>query len=63
MIATEKSAQRQGFAKLMVHQIISQCAKKPIVLHATQKGEALYSKLGFLPFNQFFLYRFLKPNL
>jgi hypothetical protein len=63
LIATVKSMQRQGFAKLLVHQIISQCAKKPIVLHATQKGEGLYSKLGFLPFNQFFLYRFLKPNL
>lgn len=63
LIATEKSAQQQGFAKLLVHQIISQCAKKPIVLHATQKGEALYSKLGFQPFNQFFLYRYFKTNL
>jgi GNAT superfamily N-acetyltransferase len=63
LIATERSAQRQGFGKLLVHQIISQCAKKPIVLHATQKGEALYSKLGFQPFNQFFLYRYLKSKL
>jgi len=64
-IATEKSAQRQGFAKLMVQQILfeeSQKSANPIVLHATSKGESLYSKLGFQPFNQFFLYRFINSH-
>ncbi|MBW8331223.1 MAG: GNAT family N-acetyltransferase [Prolixibacteraceae bacterium] len=65
-IATQKSAQRQGFAKLLVQQILSQNARKsklPVILHATKTGEALYSKLGFLPFNQFFLYRYINANL
>ena len=65
LIATEKSAQRQGFAQLLVQQILCQEAGKsinPIVLHATPKGEALYSKLGFVPYNQFFLYRFLNMH-
>ncbi len=64
-IATQKSAQRQGFARLLVQHIIFQESRKssnPIILHATQKGEALYPKLGFLPFNQFFLYRYLNTN-
>ena len=62
LIATEKSAQRQGFAQLLVQQVIYQETQRsinPIVLHATPKGEALYSKLGFLPFNPFYLYRSL----
>jgi GNAT superfamily N-acetyltransferase len=66
LIATEKSAQRQGFARLLVQQILRQKAqesKNPVILHATQKGENLYSKLGFLPFSQFFLYRYLNTNL
>lgn len=65
-IATQKSAQRQGFAKLLVQQILSQNTRKsklPVILHATKTGEVLYSKLGFLPFNQFFLYRYLNTNL
>lgn len=65
-IATKKTAQRQGFAKLLVQNILSQNARKskmPVILHATKTGEALYSKLGFLPFNQFFLYRYLNANL
>ncbi|MDP2115633.1 MAG: GNAT family N-acetyltransferase [Bacteroidota bacterium] len=65
-IATQKTAQRQGFAKLLVQQIIAQDARKsklPVILHATKNGEALYSKLGFLPYNQFFLYRYLNANL
>lgn len=65
LIATEKSAQRQGYAKSLVQWVLSRESKKsnlPIVLHATPRGEALYAKLGFLPFNQFFLYRFLKTN-
>ncbi len=65
LIATDKSAQRQGFASLLVQHILSDNArklKKPVILHATRQGETLYSKLGFLTFNQFFLYRNLKPN-
>ncbi len=58
-VATQKSAQRQGFASLLVRQICAQEAKsseKPIVLHATRNGETVYSKLGFKPYNSFFLY-------
>jgi ribosomal protein S18 acetylase RimI-like enzyme len=65
-IATQKSAQRQGFARMLVQQFLAQnglLSKMPVILHATKTGEALYSKLGFLPFNQFFLYRFLNANL
>jgi GNAT superfamily N-acetyltransferase len=65
LIATEKSAQRQGFAHLLVQQVLSremQRSTNPIVLHATQKGEALYSKLGFKPYNQFYLYRSINMN-
>lgn len=63
LIATEKSAQRQGYANYLVQCVLSMESLKsnlPIVLHATPRGDALYSKLGFLTFNQFFLYRFLK---
>lgn len=65
LIATEKSAQRQGFASLLVQYILAQNArrsKNPVILHATQLGEPLYLKLGFQPVNQFFLYRQLKTN-
>lgn len=65
-IATKKTAQRQGFAKLLIQHVLSQNAQKsklPVILHATKTGEVLYSKLGFLPFNQFFLYRYLNTNL
>lgn len=64
-IATSKSAQKQGFAGLLIQHILSyiaQSLKKPVILQATPKGETLYAKLGFLPFNQFFLYRYLKIN-
>lgn len=63
MIATSKSAQRKGFGHMLVQQIVLQMnrqSKKPIILHATQKGEGLYAKSGFVPYNQFFLYRFLE---
>jgi GNAT superfamily N-acetyltransferase len=66
LIATKKSAQKQGFASLLVQHFLTgkaQRLKKPVVLHATQKGEKLYSKLGFRPVNQFFLYQHLKTNL
>ena len=66
LIATEKSAQKQGFARLLVHHILwqhAQRSKKPVILHATQSGESMYLKLGFQPINQFFLYRNLKLNL
>lgn len=62
MIATDQSARQKGFAHLLVQQIVwqvTQKSQKPIILHATPKGEGLYAKSGFLPFNQFFLYRFL----
>jgi GNAT superfamily N-acetyltransferase len=65
MIATDRSAQRKGFGHLLVSQIverISRQSKKPIILHATQKGEGLYQKSGFLPYSRFFLYRFLNPQ-
>jgi len=65
LLATEKSAQRQGFAHLLFQQILYWETLKsinPIVLHATPKGETLYSKLGFLPFNQFYLYRSLNKQ-
>jgi len=66
LIATDKSVQRQGFARILVQKILFQETQKsinPIILHATPKGEALYSKLGFKPFNQFFLYRYLNTQL
>ena len=63
LIATEKPAQKQGFASLLVQNILVQNArrsKNPVILHATQSGERIYLKLGFQSFNQFFLYRQLK---
>ncbi len=66
LIATEKSAQKQGFARQLVHHILwqhAQRSKKPVILHATQSGEPMYLKFGFQPINQFFLYRYLKSNL
>lgn len=66
MLATALSARRKGFAYLLMEQIIwqlTQQSKKPIILHATQKGEGLHAKLGFVPYNQFFLYRYLNPQL
>jgi len=65
LLATAKSAQKQGFANLLVRHILDQHArrsKNPVILHATQSGEHLYLKLGFQSFNQFFLYRQLKTN-
>lgn len=65
MIATDRSAQRKGYGHILVQQIVGriiQQSKKPIILHATQKGEGLYVKSGFLPYSQFFLYRFLNPK-
>ncbi len=64
-IATKKSFQKQGFGSLLVSQICRQLiesSEKPIVLHATRIGEKLYSKLGFKPFNHFFLYRKITPK-
>lgn len=66
LIATEKSSQKQGFASLLVQYILAQNtrrSKNPVILHATRLGEPMYLKLGFHPFNQFFLYRYLKANL
>lgn len=65
LIATKKSSQKQGFASLLVRQILSQInlkSEKPVILHATQKGQGLYSKLGFQTVNQFFLYRNLNAK-
>lgn len=65
MIATDQSARRKGFAHLLVQQIVwqvSQKSQKPLILHATPKGEGLYAKSGFVPFSQFFLYRYLNPQ-
>lgn len=65
MIATDQSARRKGFAHQMVQQIVwqvTQKSQKPIILHATPKGEGLYAKSGFLPLGQFFLYRFLNTQ-
>lgn len=65
LIATEKPAQKQGFASLLVQHILVQNArrsKNPVILHATQPGERMYLRLGFQPINQFFLYRQLKTN-
>ena len=62
LLATEKSAQRHGFGRLLIHWVSFLAARKskmPIVLHGTSMGTAMYSKLGFIPYNQFFLYRSL----
>ena len=66
LIATLKSAQKQGLASLLIRYILAQNAlesKKPIILHATPQGEPMYSKLGFESINHFFLYRQLNKSL
>ena len=66
LIATLKSAQKQGFASLLVRYILAQNAlesKNPVILHATPLGEPMYFKLGFESFNHFFLYRQLNRSL
>ena len=66
LIATLKSAQKQGFASLLVRYILAKHApesEKPIILHATPLGERVYLKLGFESFNYFFLYRQLNRSL
>jgi GNAT superfamily N-acetyltransferase len=65
MIATSKPSQRKGFGHMLVSHIVWQInrqSKNPVILHATPKGEGLYAKSGFLPLNQFFLYRFLNQR-
>lgn len=65
MIATDRNFQRKGLGHLLVQQIVwkvSRQSKNPVILHATQKGEGLYAKSGFLPYSQFFLYRYLNPR-
>jgi len=65
LLATEKSSQRQGFGKFLIHWVSFMEARKsnrPIVLHGTSMGEAIYAKLGFKPYNQFFLYRYLNTQ-
>ena len=65
LLATEKSAQRQGFGRLLIHWVSFLAARKsnrPIVLQGTSMGEAIYSKLGFIAYNQFFLYRYLNKQ-
>lgn len=65
LIATDRNFQRKGLGHLLVQQIVrkvSQQSKKPVILHATQKGEGLYAKSGFQPCSQFFLYRYLNPQ-
>lgn len=66
LIATLKSAQKQGFASLLVRYILAQNAqesKNPVILHATPQGEPMYLKLGFESLNHFFLYRQLNRSL
>lgn len=66
LIATKKTSQKQGFASLLVRQILWQISlksEKSVILHATQKGRGLYSKVGFQPVNQFFLYRNLNTRV
>jgi GNAT superfamily N-acetyltransferase len=66
LIATLKSAQKQGLASLLVRYILarnSRAAKNPVVLHATPSGEPLYLKLGFQSYGHFFLYRYLNQEL
>lgn len=64
-IATRKSAQRQGFASLLIRNVCLQetvSSEKPLVLHATRDGEAVYSRLGFKSFKPFYLYWKLKKQ-
>lgn len=66
LIATLKTAQKQGFASLLVRYILALNAlesKNPVILHATPQGEPMYLKLGFKSFNHFFLYRQLNRSL
>jgi len=66
LIATLKSAQKQGFASLLVRYILAQNAlesKNPVILHATPLGELMYLKLGFESFKHFYLYRQLNRSL
>ena len=58
-IATKKTAQRNGFASLLIRFVCAEEQKKsekPLVLHATRNGESVYSRLGFKPYNSFYLY-------
>jgi len=66
LLATHKSARRNGFGFMMLEQtigLITRQSKKTIILHATQIGENLHIRLGFKPYNQFFLYRYLNQQL
>lgn len=63
LIATTKSKQHKGFGQILMHFVLNRLAgrtKKPVILQATTPGEKLYSKLGFIPVNRFFLFRQLK---
>lgn len=65
LLATLKSSRRKGFGFMLLEQtvgLITRESKKPIILHATQIGENLHVRLGFQPYNQFFLYRYLNPK-
>ena len=65
LLATEKSAQRNGFGKFLIHWVSfleARKSNKPIILHATYMGEAIYAKLGYKLYNQFFLYRYLNTQ-
>ncbi len=66
LIATAKSAQQKGFGRILIHTLLTQLtaeAEKPVILQATPTGEILYRKLGFVPVNRFFLFRYLKNRL
>ncbi len=66
LLATAQKEQKKGYAGMLVQYILDKYAYRsnnPIILHATQAGEPLYLKLGFLPINQFYLYRQLKADL
>lgn len=63
LIATAKSAQKKGFGRILITAVLARLAaeaKKPVILQATSAGEILYTKLGFVPANRFFLFRYLK---
>lgn len=62
-ISTRKAFRKQGFGSLLVKLICHRVAgnsEKPVVLHATSDGEKVYPKLGFRPYNHFYLYRKIK---
>ena len=66
LLATTQTEQKKGFAGILFQYILEQYAQRsnnPVILHATQAGEALYTKLGFQPVNQFYLYRQLKAEI